>query len=101
MKPRLDGNTRPVALPPAALALARPPHWIPNSRLKLLRASTMRASIVICGVWVSSRRARSMTSLRLALTSLTISELVRLSTSILPFGDSSGASLVARSSALA
>src|SRR5262245_40631015 len=34
----LLGKTRPVEFPPAADALTLPPHWMPNSRLKVDRA---------------------------------------------------------------
>jgi hypothetical protein len=70
--------------------LMLPPHWMPNSRMNVVRASTMRASIWICGVCSSSRLTRSMMRRRWARMSLTMSELVRLSTSIRPLGESSG-----------
>ena len=70
-RPMLDGKSRPVALPPSGPAVARPPHCTPISRVNVERASTMRASMEICGVWVSSCRARARTSSRLARTSLT------------------------------
>ena len=35
----------PVGLPVAAELIALPPHWMPMSRVKVVSASTMRASI--------------------------------------------------------
>ncbi len=72
---------------------------MPNWRTNVDRASTMRASIVICGVWVSSERARSAICCRFAAMSLTISEFVRPSTSMWPFGDSMPSNLGFSSSA--
>jgi hypothetical protein len=74
---------------------------MPNWRWKVDRASTMRASIEICGVWVSSAIASSRILRRASAMSLMISALVRLSTSSLPFSDSIGVSFSLSSSALA
>ncbi len=58
----------------------------------------MRASIKICGVCVSRLSARRSISSRLPATLTTISEFVRESTSMRPFGDSIGSSLLLSSS---
>ncbi len=48
------GKARPVEVPWAASAAAVKPHCTPMSRLKLRDVSTMRASIITCGVSASS-----------------------------------------------
>jgi hypothetical protein len=65
------------------------------------RASTIRAEIEICGVWVSRASASRAISFRLPVTSLMISAFWRSSTCSVPLGDTMPCSFGASSFASA
>ena len=85
--PTVDGKAMPVGLPVAAELMLLPPHWMPMSRVKVVLASTMRASMSTCGVCVSRWFTRSSASEMLSAMSVTMSWLVRASTDTWPRGD--------------
>ena len=78
------GKTSPVVLPWAASAAPGNDQSIPRVRVKFLRVSTIRASIITCGSGMSRFSITAMTVSMLVGSSLMISVLVRASTITVP-----------------